>query len=89
MPIPFFDPEDPPPARPCPRCGTQVLLSKHDLSCPCQRHYPDSRIVVGWICEDCNLVLELVGLFTSWADAISSFEQEVRRQRFRGPRFSS
>lgn len=80
MPIPFFDPLNPPPVKACPRCRTRVFLTRHDLSCHCHHQYPSYRIAVGWICEDCDLVIDLVGLFTSWPDATSSFQQELRRR---------
>jgi hypothetical protein len=35
---------------------------------------------VAWICDHCDLVVGLVGLFTSWTAAISAHQRELDRQ---------
>ena len=66
----------------CPNCGWFVSLATHDLSCPC--FDTRTRVAVGWICDDCDLVIGLVGLFTTWAAAISArqLELDVRAARY-------
>jgi hypothetical protein len=55
---------------PCKTCGRQVPLTAYELTCPC--FDPRTRILVAWICEDCDVIVGMVGLFTSWSDAISA-----------------
>jgi len=55
---------------PCTTCGRQVPLTTYELTCPC--FDPRTRILVAWICEDCDIIVGMVGLFTSWSDAISA-----------------
>ena len=59
----------------CPSCGRDVVLATHDLSC--LQHDPRIRVAVAWICDDCNLVLGIVGLFTSWTAAIHAHQDEL------------
>lgn len=68
---------DPPPwaYEHCPGCGCDVPLQKHDLSCP--RYDPRTRVAVAWICDQCDHVLDLVGLFTDWPAAISACQREL------------
>ena len=54
----------------CTTCGRQVPLTAYELTCPCLD--PRTRILVAWICEDCDLIAGTVGLFSSWSDAISA-----------------
>jgi phage terminase large subunit GpA-like protein len=62
----------------CPSCGRRVQLAVHDLSCPCW----DTRswAAVGWICQDCSNVIELLGLFTSWDAALTALGAELDRR---------
>jgi hypothetical protein len=55
---------------PCTTCGRQVPLTTYELTCPC--FDPRTRVLVAWICEDCDIIVGLVGLFTSWSAAISA-----------------
>jgi hypothetical protein len=55
---------------PCTTCARQVPLTAYELTCPC--FDPRTRILLAWICEDCDVIVGLVGLFTSWSDAISA-----------------
>ena len=68
--------------RVCPGCGRDVALLKHDLTCP--GHDPRTRVAVAWICGDCDQVLGLVGLFTSWPEAFSAHNRELDEH---GPRY--
>ena len=54
----------------CATCGRQLPLTAYELTCPCSD--PRTRILVAWICEDCDVIVGTVGLFTSWSDAISA-----------------
>src|SRR2546428_9529361 len=36
-----------------------------------------TRVVVAWICDNCDIVVGLVGLFTSWLDAISARQHKL------------
>ncbi len=79
---------------PCTGCGRPLPLATHELTCPC--FDPRTRIAVGWICDGCNLIVGMVGLFTTWVDAISARQRElddrahatanVRQIRSRSPR---
>ena len=60
---------------PCTACGRQIPLTAYELTCPC--FDPRTRILVAWICEDCDAVLGTVGLFTSWSDAISTGQRAL------------
>ena len=52
------------------RLGRAVSLAIHELTCPpCDTR---TRVAVACICDPCDLVLELLGLFTSWDAAISA-----------------
>jgi hypothetical protein len=42
----------------------------------CPQHDPRIRVAVAWICDDCNLVLGMVGLFTSWTAATYARQDE-------------
>ena len=63
---------DPPPwtLEPCPDCGRPLPLDTYELTCPC--FDSRTRIAVAWICDDCDLIVGVVGLFTTWHDAISA-----------------
>jgi hypothetical protein len=65
-------------SQPCPACGRPVPLDTHELTCPC--FSPRTRLAVAWICDRCNLVVGLVGLFTSWAAAVSARQRELDRR---------
>jgi hypothetical protein len=69
--------EDLPPwsFQPCSGCGRAVPLAAHDLTC----HFFDirTRVAVAWICDDCDMVLDLLGLFTSWETATSAYYREL------------
>jgi phage terminase large subunit GpA-like protein len=69
--------DDQPPwaSEPCPACRRSVVLGMHELSCPCSDHR--TRVAVAWICDHCDLVVDLVGLFTSWAAALSAHQHEL------------
>ena len=59
----------------CPGCGRAVPLAMHDLTClPFDIH---TRVAVAWICHHCDLVLDLLGLFTSWDAAICAHQREL------------
>jgi len=60
---------------PCTTCGRQVPLTTYELTCPC--FDPRTRILVAWICEDCDVIVGTVGLFTSWSDAISAGQRAL------------
>ncbi len=66
----------------CPRCGRDVPLQTHDLSCP--RIDPRPRAAVAWICDDCDAVLHTVGLFTDWHAALyaRNAELDLRAARY-------
>ena len=32
---------------------------------------------MAWICEDCDMILGLVDLFTTWSDAVSARQREL------------
>ncbi len=32
---------------------------------------------MAWICEDCDIIVGMVGLFTSWPDAISAGQRAL------------
>ena len=69
--------EDPPPwsFQPCSGCGRAVPLGRHDLTCP---HFDiRTRVTVAWICDQCDLVLDLLGLFTSWEAATCAYYREL------------
>jgi hypothetical protein len=68
---------DPPPwaFEPCLGCGRAVPLAAHELTCPC--FDPRTRIAVAWICDHCDLVVDIVGLFTSWSAAITGRQDEL------------
>lgn len=61
--------------QPCTTCGRQVPLTTYELTCPC--FDPRTRILVAWICEDCDVIVAMVGLFTSWSDAISAGQRAL------------
>jgi hypothetical protein len=65
----------------CPGCGCDVSLQKHDLTC--WRFDPHTRVAVAWICERCDQVLDIIGLYTSWAAAISACQQELDHRQAR------
>jgi hypothetical protein len=62
----------------CLGCGRTVPLAAHELTCPC--FDPRTRIAVAWICDHCDIVLDLVGLFTSWSAAIAARQDELDRR---------
>ena len=68
---------DPPPwaFELCLGCGRAVPLVAHELTCPC--FDSRTRIAVAWICDDCDMVVDLVGLFTSWSAAIAARQGEL------------
>lgn len=45
------------------------------LTCPCFDHR--IRIAVAWICDDCDLIVDVVGLFTTWHDAVSARQRAL------------
>jgi hypothetical protein len=55
---------------PCTTCRRQIPLTAYELTCPC--FDPRTRILVAWICQDCDIIAGTVGLFSSWSDAISA-----------------
>jgi len=61
--------------QPCSGCGRPVPLAAHDLTC----HFFDirTRVAVAWICCECQGVLDLLGLFTSWDAAICAHQGEL------------
>jgi|SRR5262245_11968408 len=59
----------------CLGCGRAVPLATHELTCPC--FDPRTRIAVAWICDHCDAVLDLVGLFTSWSAAFAARQDEL------------
>src|SRR5215469_13765715 len=59
----------------CTTCGRQVPLTTYELTCPC--FDPRTRILVAWVCEDCDVIAGTVGLFTSWSDAISAGQRAL------------
>ena len=59
----------------CPACGRAVPLAAHELTCP--RYDTRTRVAVASICDHCDLVLDLLGLFTSWDAAISAHQHEL------------
>ena len=69
--------DDPPPwsFEVCPGCFGYVPLESHDLSCPCMEDVV--RVAVAWICWRCDVVLGLVGLFTSAAEARAALRREL------------
>jgi hypothetical protein len=68
---------DPPPwvFELCLGCGGAIPLATHELTCPC--FDLRTRVAVAWICDNCDLFVGLVGLFTSWPDAISARQREL------------
>ena len=58
-----------------PGCGRAVPLVAHELTCPC--YDTRIRVAVASICDHCDLVLDLFGLFTSWDAAISAHQHEL------------
>src|SRR5262245_28971134 len=68
---------DPPPwaFELCLGCGRAVYLAAHELTCPC--FDPRTRIAVAWICDHCDAVVDIVGLFTSWSAAIAARQDEL------------
>jgi hypothetical protein len=69
---------------PCTTCGRQVPLTTYALTCPC--FDPRTRILVAWVCEDCDVIAGTVGLFSSWSDAISAGQSTLddRASRYLG-----
>ena len=65
----------------CPGCGRAVPLAAHELTCP--RYDTRTRVAVAWICDHCDLVLDLLGLFTSWEAAISAHQRELDNRALR------
>jgi hypothetical protein len=62
----------------CPGFGGAIPLAIHELTCPC--FDLRTRVAVAWICDNCDLLVGLVGgLFTSWPDAISARQRKTRR----------
>ena len=61
--------------QPCTTCRRQLPLTTYELTCPC--FDPRTRILVAWICEDCDVIVGVVGLFTSWSDAISAGQRAL------------
>jgi hypothetical protein len=59
----------------CPGCGRNVPLATHDLTC--WQYDLRTRVAVAWICDDCDLVVGVVGLFTAWDAAISARQREL------------
>jgi hypothetical protein len=68
---------DPPPwaFEVCSSCSREVLLELHDLSCPWVD--PRPRAAVAWICNDCDVVLRTIGLFTDWKTALYARQAEL------------
>jgi len=68
---------DPPPwaFEVCIACGRGIPLATHELTCPC--FDLRTRVAVAWICDNCDIVVGLVGLFTSWLDAISARQHKL------------
>ena len=68
---------DPPPwaFEPCPGCRQPLSLDTHELTCPCFDHR--TRVAVAWICDDCDLIVGMVGLFTTWSEAFSARQAEL------------
>lgn len=66
----------------CLGCGRAISLAAHELTCFC--FDPRTRIAVAWICDDCDTIVDLVGLFTSWSAAIAARQAEldVRAARY-------
>ena len=60
---------------PCPGCGRLLALAIHELTCPC--FDPRTRLAVAWICDDCDEIVGMVGLFTAWSEAISARQVEL------------
>ena len=74
---------DPPPwaFELCLGCGRAVALAAHELTCPC--FDPRTRIAVAWICDHCDLIVGMVGLFTTWLDAITARQCELDHRAYR------
>jgi hypothetical protein len=59
----------------CPGCGRPLPLGTQEFTCPCFDHR--TRVAVAWICDDCDLIVGMVGLFTTWLDAITARQREL------------
>jgi len=65
----------------CSGCGRAVPLAMHELTCP--SFDTRTRVAVACICDHCDLVLYLLGLFTSWDTAISAHQRELDARTLR------
>jgi len=82
---------DPPPwwLEMCVGCWRYTALEVYELSCCCScrrcNHDGERQLsAVAWICDNCDVVVESVGVFTHWPTALDARRQVLKRRELDG-----
>lgn len=84
-------PIEPPPwwLEMCVGCHRYLAPELYQLSCCCSCNkcgHDDRRhlFAVAWICDHCDYVLEVVGLFTNWPAALDARRRALKQRELNG-----